>query len=118
MDAVEYIKERTRMCESVEGGCGGCRFSDPVNGTVYFCNTYATHYPEEAVRIVEEWSKAHPVHSREQKFEEVFGHKPLDGKFNLLCPPVSARKSTDCYAMSCSECKNWWKEPYVEPKGE
>ena len=109
MDAVEYLKERLRLCDEYRNdhtSCEGCPF-----GTV--CMSEAFN-PEESVRIVEEWSKAHPIQTNAQKFAEVFGYKPLHGSSDFICPPKNARKCTDCYAMSCSECKKWWDEPYRE----
>lgn len=96
MDAVEYIKVKVRMCHSdpiEKFKCDRCpMFADTVEiGCVYWEETD----PTEAVRIVEEWAKAHPIQTRAQKFTEVFG---LEFGFNLMN-------------------EEWWLAPYEAPKG-
>lgn len=55
MDAVEFIKERNRMCKSFDDDC------DCSNCPAYrnnCCNTF--EWQEELVAIVEKWSAEHP----------------------------------------------------------
>lgn len=92
MDAVKYLKERERMCENFKN-CDGCSF-------IHHCSDFMGEYAEEAVRIVEQWSKEHPIMTNKMKFEEVFG-KTCDESGEL----VLARPS-------------WWEAEYIEPKGE
>ena len=98
MDAVEYIKERNRMCETsdafrcplqIDGECKGCD---------------GQRNPAEAVRIVEEWSKAHPIQTNADKFKEVFGMTPVGGP--LQC---CTEKGFDIVR---------WNAPYEAPKGD
>lgn len=62
MDAVEFIKERNRMCKSFDDDC------DCSNCPAYrnnCCNTF--EWQEELVAIVEKWSAEHPyVDSRNE----------------------------------------------------
>ncbi|MBR3360895.1 MAG: hypothetical protein IKG39_06125 [Lachnospiraceae bacterium] len=88
MDAVKFLKERERMCESFKT-CDGCSFN-------HHCSDFMGEYAEEAVRIVEQWSNEHPIMTNLMKFKEVFG------KCNT---EVTAQIS-------------WWMEEYHEPKGE
>ena len=106
MDAVEYLKERARMCKSYGYICAECPL---INGKCVAGN------PEEIVSAVEKWSREHPVMTNAMKFEEVFGEKPANGKGERLCPPIAFRKSKDC-SCECSECDQWWDEPYKEPE--
>jgi hypothetical protein len=108
MDAVEYLKERARICKSFNRFCAGC----PL-----FSVGCGKGNPDEAVDIVEQWSREHPVMTNAMKFEEVFGEKPANGKGERLCPPIAFRKSKDC-SCECSECDQWWDEPYKEPEGK
>lgn len=94
MDAVEYLKERARMCK--QPLCDQCEF----NGTGYAqCFGYENMYPKECVSIVEQWSREHPVMTNAQKFEEVFGY----------FAPVQGRP----YMPS-----TWWNEPYKGTEGK
>lgn len=57
--------------------------------------------PEEAISIVEKWSKLHPKQTNADKFKEVFGFGHQ--------------------GVGCNDCKivygdNWWDEPYEAPK--
>lgn len=110
MDAVEYLKESNRMC----GTCICADCPSPVRDARYYytCLDFSLEHPEEAVRIVEEWSKNHPVMTNSMKFEEVFG-KPVaaDGAGNRCAPFVNV-----CIHRECSACNEWWDEPYKEPK--
>lgn len=60
MDAVEFFKEKDRMCQASRG--------------YIVCALMDGRY-EEAVEIVEKWSKEHPKITNGMKFEEVFGFK-------------------------------------------
>ena len=89
MDAVEFLKERARMCKSFPDFCSGCPlFSVGCGGGD----------PDETVSAVEQWSKEHPVVTNGMKFEEVFGcFSPKPGYY---LPDA------------------WWDEPYKEPEGK
>lgn len=104
MDAVKFIKEKERMCGR---GCEISLFTECVG-----CDHWIEQYPEEAVRIVEEWSKAHPVQTRREKFKEVFGKDACNVVCNLSCTCVG-------YSENCTDCAitAWWDEPYEAPKG-
>ena len=66
MDAVKFIKEKTRMCETVVN-CDKCPIHD-VNNCVPDSDNV-----EEIVDIVEMWSKENPIITNCDKFTEVFG---------------------------------------------
>ena len=110
MDAVEYLKERARMCK--QPLCDYCEF----NGTGYAqCFRYENMHPKEHVSIVEKWSGEHPVMTNAMKFEEVFGSSPKAPGGAKYCPPnVYCHHSPN----GCEECLKWWDEPYKEPEGK
>ena len=56
MDALEFIRERNRMCQSFGNGegCMSCPFYKEGNRCM------AILWKEEIVPIVEKWSKEHP----------------------------------------------------------
>ena len=62
MEAVEFFEERDRMCDWFNGDCAGCEIFNSMKGLV--CRAYIFQHPEEAVAIVERWSKAHPKKTR------------------------------------------------------
>ena len=66
MDAVKFIEERNRMCTAHKGGCAGC----PANGDNCFVSLKSSLFAGEQVKIVEEWSAAHPRKTRQSVFLE------------------------------------------------
>ena len=62
MDALEFIRERNRMCRSFGDGCHDC----PAK-TKGYCIAFNG---EEAVPIVEKWSAEHPRKTRQDVFLE------------------------------------------------
>lgn len=96
MDAEKVVKELGRMCSSMEN-CADCKVSQLRDEEPHFCMHYVYKYPAETVRIVEEWSKAHPILTNGQKLYEVFGELP-EGT-------IRAQAS-------------WWLAPYKAPQGE
>lgn len=72
MDAVNFLKEKGRMCEAIHQ-CHKCPISSDNNQYGLTCIIFAEKHPEEAVDIVEQWSKEHPVVTNGEKFREVFG---------------------------------------------
>ena len=69
MDVVEYLKVKTRMCDSLKE-CGDCPL-DKINNTDNI-NCFDRHYEEEAVAIVEKWSAEHPKKTRQSEFLKMF----------------------------------------------
>lgn len=113
MDAVKYLKEKVRMCERDRLiDCEHCPLSRYNNGTDSGCADFEEEHPAEAVRIVEEWSKAHPIQTNGQKFEEVFGinGKYLAAMFYDYC--VNEERDGVAIKPAC-----WWDMPYEAPKG-
>ena len=53
MDALEFVRERNRMCKSSGRGCNDCPAND-------IDDCIAAHSDEGIVPIVEKWSKEHP----------------------------------------------------------
>ena len=111
IDAVEYVKEKVRMCHAdpiEKFKCDRCpMFADTVEiGCVYWEETD----PAEAVRIVEDWSKAHPIRTNGQKFVEVFGFDP----WRVV---TGDEESWDIVFNDNLTQLNFWRSPYEEPKG-
>lgn len=96
INAVEYLKDKTRMTNACRIDCDSCPLSIKNNGTDEGCVEFEMKYPEEAVQKVEEWSKSHPILTNADKFKEVFG--------------FGGHTQIDQFAQ-------WWDIPYEAPKG-
>ena len=110
MDALEFFKARKRMC--VATNCNSCKLYHvkregccvaPDHETIEAC--------EEAIAIVEQWAKEHPIKTRQSEFLK---HYPgaritIDG-FLHACPmDVSSDTGINCSAQTCTECrKAFW----------
>ena len=113
LDAVEFLKERLRMCETYSESflCGrGC----PMPFRPCEFHSFTEGHFEQMVETVEQWSKEHPIITNGMKFEEVFGIKPTDPNGNFLCPPTVST----CDPGGCKECCVWWDKPFVDPDEE
>lgn len=99
MDAVEYLREKVRMCKS-HIDCDRCQLREKKEES-NSCYTFEIQHPKESVSIVEKWSREHPVMTNAMKFEEVFGtvQAVKDG-------PIS------------QEFYKWLIKPYKEPEVE
>ena len=79
MDALEFIRERNRMCKSFGVRCDNC----PADKNTA-CDSFA--WKEELVAIVEKWSKENPRKTRQSVFLEQYPNaKCVDGVL-VFCP--------------------------------
>lgn len=107
MDALEFIRERNRMCKSFGDGCMSCPLYKEGN------HCMAILWEEEIIPIVEDWSAAHPRKTRQSKFLEQYPNAKLDGR-NILCAcPAYVYGDEVCLKDSacCSDCcRDFWSQ--------
>lgn len=112
MDAVEYVKQRNRMCNYYVN-CSEC----PV-GQYKVCASIVGI--PKLIPIVEQWAKEHPVKTRQGEFLKMFPEASmLNDEYLNICPAqISSecrdRETGECYdpGMDCGKCKHdfWLKE--------
>ena len=74
MDALEFLKERKRMCRSFCGSCRGC----PCEKVRCALNSLTSDDDyKRIVAAVEEWSAAHQLKTRQSVFLEQFPNAPI-----------------------------------------
>lgn len=119
MDAIKFIKEKVRMCDSFAAqgqkctGCplaafDGCDLDDLVD----------QDRVEEAVELVEEWSAAHPLKTRQSEFLKHYPTARIDENGCLdVYPCVLCDTYRNKYGgcanddVGCSECrKDFWSQ--------
>ena len=113
MDAVEFLKILRRMCNCE---CHKCEFWKKLNGSET-CTVWRKNHPEEAVAIVEQWAKEHPIKTRQSVFLQQYPEARLseDGIL-LMCPrTVSAEyrgEGDTCNRAkygTCADCRrDFW----------
>lgn len=125
MDAIEFLKENNRMCktfDSCSGRDGGaiCELYAKSNEKGLSCADYANDYPEEAVEIVERWTKEHPAKTRQDIYLEEQIPSSLK-KFVTITPKVDSNGALDlCPAdVFCEpDCKLGSNEGYKKSTKE
>ena len=112
MDAVEFLKARSRMCNDnvCEGDC-------PL---FYCCNDRIDDNMVELVSIVEKWAKEHPVKTRQSEFLKMWPDAEIGGDGLLSIAPCQLYKGMEekdengvcCKNCGCAECRCdfWLKE--------
>lgn len=116
MDAVEFVKERNRMCSTyMPKRCEGCP-ADNYGKEGRSCIMIDEIDAERLVSIVEEWSVAHPRKTRQSVFLKQYPEASIgnDGVLRL-CPFLidASYRNNDgsCKSMQrqCSDCrKKYW----------
>lgn len=106
MDAVKYLKERERMCDSYNHMCDGCGF-----GKVPKCNSTEKDNPEKAVEIVEKWSSEHPAKTRQSEILKIIPDATIRNGILITKPCEVNEKIKDrCKKYDyCRDCrKEYW----------
>jgi hypothetical protein len=123
MDAVEFLKEKSRMCNTFnlcDGG--GYKETCELYKEGLTCADYTNDYPEKAVEIVERWAKEHPKKTRQSKFLKVFPRVSMTADGIIAFCPDSMdsefecpRKTRDNIDPICGECRRkYWLEEVEE----
>lgn len=111
MEALEFLKERKRMCNSYDG-CKGCPFGDSK------CVIESTISDEDFKRIVatvEQWSKEPPRKTRQSVFLEQWPEAEIsftDGCLTLDPCKFYKKMRKECVGRLCSDCRRefWMQE--------
>ena len=112
MDAVEYVKQRERMCDYYVN-CGDC----PA-GNYEGCASL-NEIPN-MVPIVEQWAKEHPEKTRQSEFLKMWPDAEIGDDGLLSVAPCQLYKDMEekdengvcCKNGGCAECRRdfWLKE--------
>lgn len=114
MDAVKFIEERNRMCKSFDKCSYGCPAWD--GSCKLETGTYLKCEADKEVKIVEEWSAAHPRKTRQTTLLKQYPEAEIDSRGCLmLCTKrISAdcrKRYEDCTNRLCADCrKEFWSQ--------
>ena len=115
MDALEFLRERRRMCNSYRC-CEGCPLEE---GHCVINNVTSDEDCERIVAAVEQWSKEHPRKTRQSVFLEQYPEAEIDANGVVgLCPmSISAAhrdSNGECNYPErlCKDCRRefWMQE--------
>jgi hypothetical protein len=116
MDAIKFIEERNRMCESFGTKCKGC---PAFNESRCVVSSASTLDAKEQVVMVEDWSAAHLRKTRQDVFLEQYPETVLDEYGVITICPMdisTTHRNSDglCrYTESlCMDCRRefWMQE--------
>lgn len=110
MDALEFLKERKRMCNSYDG-CKGCPFDDSK------CVIDSTISDEDCKRIVatvEQWSKEHPRKTRQSVFLEQWPNGMTDDDGIVGTCPRHVDKNYICDLNRFGKCPDCRREFWMQ----
>ena len=121
MDAVEFVKERQRMCKSFGNRCTGCpAFDACTDGTCCAVDLESTLDATTQVAIVEKWSAAHPRKTRQSEFLKMYPETKISENcgFIEICPADLITNYRDDIGgcsrkdINCINCRRefWLKE--------
>lgn len=102
MDAVKFLEERKRMFKSGKA--------------VPNLGVDVTYNSEKVVKIVEEWSAAHPRKTRQDVFLEQWPNAEFDCQGVIAVDPCDVDKTMhgkdgDCYNCNCDDCRaKFWAQ--------
>lgn len=113
MDAVEFIRERNRMCRTLGKSCDGC---PAVYDNGWGCDDDA--WDEKLVDTVEKWSAAHPRKTRQSMFLEQYPEAQIDNNGAIyVCPNEVSTAYRDAYGgcartnILCPDCRReFWMQ--------
>ena len=99
MDAIQFIKERDRMCKA----CGSCILCQAYMGNECAVGLPSVVDPEQQINIVKEGADKHPCKTRQSVFLEQYPEAEIDANGVVkFCPmPISA-----AHRGSNGRCRN------------
>lgn len=122
MDTVKFIDERNRMCRSFAVACHDAEnkrcpaFKVNKDGLLCAVGRESTMDAKDQIAIVESWSAAHPVKTRQSAFLEQWPNAEIDCQGVIAIDPCDLDKtmhgpSGDCYHADCDECRlDFWQK--------
>lgn len=110
MDAVEFLRERRRMCNA-QDDCGTCPIGIVCDD--YFVNhNYSQEKASGMVSTVEQWAKEHPIKTRQSVFFEQWPDARIHKEDGLpMASPcdLDSKLAGKCEGIPCPECrKKFW----------
>lgn len=114
MGAVKFIEERNRMCKSFGKYCYGCPAWD--GSCKLEPGTYRKCEADKVVKIVEAWSAAHPLKTRQSVFLEQYPKALLDKDSVLrVCPFLVGGDKPEKYRCIClTDCNACRREFWMQ----
>lgn len=110
MDAIKFLREWDRMCDSMGDTCEGCELNDR---DVAECRYHVRKHPEQSVKAVKSWMEKNPAKTRQSEFLKIFPDAAMDDNGIVRISPCAIeegmRKNYYCIDTTCTKCrKDYW----------
>lgn len=113
MDAVKFLKERNRMCDSYgSSSCLACQINE-ARGAMR-CYDFQKKYPEQTVDIVKEWSAKHTKETRLTRLLKNYPNTPLLNKDGIPVYVCAAHLGLMDIEDCDNDCIICWNRPIEE----
>lgn len=115
MKAIDYFKTKNRMTKGCTIDCDSCLLSSSANPKEEMCTEFEIEYPQEAIKIVQDWLERNPNKTRKERLLEFFPDAPIGdyGTPSICCKALGITK--ECFFNDGSvDCIGCWNEPYYE----
>lgn len=115
MEALEFLKERKRLCNSYKN-CDGCPF---VKGLCAISDITSDEERKSVIATVEQWAKEHPRKTRQSVFLKQWPTAKIDESGCLdVCPYLVSATHRDedgrCAIMMQSKCYDCRREFWMQ----
>ena len=117
MDAVEFLKEKERMCNKCSA-CSRCPVDKKNSGFYMDCEDLQIENPEEFVAIIEKWSAEHPIKTRQSEFLKMFPNAPLRENGSIAICPLDVDRDAKCSQKQGARCPDCQKEYWITEVGD
>ena len=111
MDANKFMAEYKRLCDSYTI-CADCPLNtDRPCAEIPSC--YTNEFTTKLIKVVEDWSSAHPVPTRAHLFKKIFPNARTNKDGSLRLCPHDLDESFNCQReLNCIQCRTlyWLKE--------
>lgn len=112
MDAVNFLKERARMCEANQTGEMTCENCAAYKGVSQCYKLGEPKDPEKMVAIVEQWAAEHPIKTRQSEFLKHYPGARINNADGLpMASPcdLDGKLAGKCEGIHCPVCrKKFW----------
>lgn len=114
MNEEATIFDYVRLCEKTET-CSKCALDAKNNGYNVRCEDLINFYPDDANKIILDWSKAHPVKTRQSEFLKHYPNVKMSDGVIDICPKRLNIDFICIHGMKCKDClKGYWSKEVEE----
>lgn len=112
MDAIKFLKEKSRMTKKCSIHCIDCPLCSEKNTTGLCCGDLQREYPEIVVNIVEKWAAEHPKETYLTQFLKHYPNALMDddGTPEVCVNELGLKRDDGCIS-NCIKC---WNTPIEE----